>query len=95
MQEYLLKCNYRDVIVYFSGEKIRNNLGNWQTRQNLNPENLTGKSFYQIKDEAMAKACDCGFFFWDGKSKGTKHNMNCLDEHNKQYIVVQNHITTL
>ena len=63
IQEFLLKCCYRNVIVYFSGDKARNNLGNWLTKQNLNPDNLTGKSFYQIKDKAMAKDCDCGLFF--------------------------------
>jgi hypothetical protein len=88
VQEYLLKHNYQKIIVYFSGEKVRNNLGSWHIKQHPNPENLTGKSFYQIKDKAMARDCDCGLFFWDGKSKGTKHNMDCLDALEKQYLIV-------
>ena len=29
VQQYLSEQNYQDVIVYFSGETIRNNIGNW------------------------------------------------------------------
>jgi len=70
VQEYLLQSGYPDVIVYFSGEKVRNNVGNWQVKQCLNPENLKGRSLYQLKDKAMADDCDCGLMFWDGKVKG-------------------------
>ena len=83
VQEYLSEQNYEDVIVYFSGEKVRNNKGNWNMKQCLNPENLTGRSFYQMKDKAMADDCDCGLMFWNGKSKGTKHNIVYLERLNK------------
>ena len=54
VQQYLAKQDYRSVIVYFSGKKLRNNIGNWQTKHIPNPENLTGRSQYQLKDKAMA-----------------------------------------
>jgi len=88
VQQILAEQGCRSVTVYFSGEKPRNNIGNWQTRQIHNPENLTGRSRYQLKDKAMADDCDCGLMFWDGKSKGTQYNMECLDRLNKDYFVV-------
>ena len=88
VQQILAERDYRSVIVYFSGEKVRNNIGNWQTKQIPNPDNLTGRSRYQLKDKAMADDCDCGLMFWDGKSKGNQHNIDCLDKLDKKYFVV-------
>ena len=87
VQQYLAEQNYRSVIVYFSGEKLRNNIGNWQTKQIPNPENLTGRNQYQLKDKAMADDCDSAVMFWDCKSKGTKQNMEYMDDIGKHYRV--------
>ncbi|MDL2291553.1 hypothetical protein LJB80_00190 [Bacteroides sp. OttesenSCG-928-F21] len=87
-QQYLLDKNYRHVVVYFSGEKIRHNIGNWYTKQCPNPENQTGRKLYQIKDKVMATDCDFGLMLWDGKSKGTKENMDNLDALGKRYLLV-------
>ena len=87
VQEYLFRCNYKNVTVYFSGEKARNNIGNWQTKQISNPENLEGRSRYQLKDKAMAYDCDSAIMFWDGKSKGTEHNIDYVDKLEKYYLV--------
>ena len=87
VQQILAECDYHSVIVYFTGEKPRNNLGNWQTRRICNPENLTGRSRFQLKDKAMAKDCDSGIMFWDGKSKGTQHNMDYMDKLGKYYLI--------
>ena len=88
VQQILVENNYQQVMVYFSGEKVRNNPGNWQTKQIPNPENLTGRSRYQLKDKAMADDCDSGIMFWDGKSKGTQHNMDYLNKLDKYHLVV-------
>ena len=90
VQQYLFEQNYQNVTVYFSGEKLRNNAGNWQTKQILNPENLTGRSRYQLKDTAMADECDYGIMFWDGKSKGTKNNIDYMEKLGKDYTVMKN-----
>jgi len=87
VQQILAEREYRQVIVYFSGEKPRNNIGNWQTKQIPNPENLTGRSRYQLKDKAMADDCDSGIMFWDGKSKGTKFNMDYMEKLGKYFLV--------
>jgi hypothetical protein len=86
VQQYLVKQNYPSVFVYFSGEKVRNNVGNWQTKHIPNPENLTGRDCYQLKDKEMADDCDSALMFWDGKSKGTQHNMDYLEKLGKYYL---------
>ncbi|MDH6344298.1 hypothetical protein M2480_003191 [Parabacteroides sp. PFB2-12] len=88
VQEYLCKNEYQDVVVYYSGENIRNNVGGWPTRQIPNPENLTGRLLYKLKDKAMGDDCDSALMFWDGKSKGTEQNMTYLDELDKYYLVI-------
>jgi hypothetical protein len=88
VQQYLSEKNYKNVIVYFSGKEIRNNIGNWQTRQIPNPENLSGRSRYQLKDKAMAEDSDCGMMFWDGKSKGTQANIDSMEKLGKYYLVL-------
>jgi len=88
VQQYLSEQNYQDVIVYFSGETIRNNIGNWQTKHIPNPENLTGRIRYQLKDKAMADDCDCGMMFWNFKSKGTQANIDYMETLGKYYLVL-------
>ena len=36
----------------------------------------TGRKFYEAKDVAMCNDCDCMIAIWDGKSKGTKRNID-------------------
>ena len=88
VQEYLLTCNYRHVIVYHLGEKVETNIGSWKTKQILNTENLTKKSLQRIKDKAMAEDCDSGLFFCNGESESTKHAMDCMDRLDKYYLVL-------
>ena len=88
VQQYLFEQNYQNVIVYFSGENVRHNIGNWQTKQIPNPDNLTGKPRYQLKDKAMADDCDCGMMFWDGKSKGTQDNIDYMEKLGKYYLAL-------
>ena len=88
VQEYLYQNDYRNVLVYYSGENIRNNVGNWQTKHILNPDNLTGRALYKLKDKAMGDDCDSALMFWDGKSKGTQQNIDYLEELDKYYLVL-------
>jgi len=88
VQEYLHRNEYQNVIVYYSGENIRNNIGNWQTEHILNPDNLMGRLLYKLKDKAMDDDCDSALMFWNGKSKGTQLNMEYLDELDKYYLAV-------
>jgi len=83
IQKYCSQRKYNNVIVYTSGERIRNNIGNWQTKQVTVDKNLKGFDFYTVKDEQMAKDADYGLMIWNGKSKGTFNNIINLIKYNK------------
>ena len=90
VQKYLIKKGYKNVIVYFAGDLIRNNIGNWQTINVPNNNNLKGRELYTIKDIRMAKEADYGLMIWDNKSKGTLSNIKEMKKYNKQFFVILN-----
>ncbi len=90
VQKYLIKKGYKNVIVYFAGDLIRNNIGNWQTINVPNNNNLKGRELYTIKDIRMAKEADYGLMIWDNKSKGTLSNIKEMKKYNKQFFVIFN-----
>jgi adenine-specific DNA-methyltransferase len=89
VQQYLSEHHYLSVIVYYAGgDTIRNNVGNWQTKQIGNENNLTGRRLYQLKDIAMAQDADCGLMIWDGKSPGTKANIENMTKFGKPITIL-------
>lgn len=47
-----------------------------------------GKSAGYIRNEIMVKAADEVLILWDGESKGTKHDIDLCEKHNKPYKVL-------
>ena len=92
VQNYLHRKEYQNVIVYYSGKEIRNNIGGWQTKYIPNPDYLTGRLLYKLKDKAMGDDCDSALMFWDGKSRGTQQNIEYLDELDKHYFVLTDNL---
>ena len=87
-QKYLLMKNYHHVIVYFAGDRIRNNIGNWQTK-NIKPSaREKGRELYTLKDKAMAHDADYGLMIWDGQSQGTLNNIVTMKAENKKFFVI-------
>ena len=82
IQKYLFKKNYQNVFVYYAGKTIRNNVGQWQTKNIYALHNEKGRNLYTLKDEQMANDTDYGLMIWDGESKGIMKNLN------KQFFVV-------
>ena len=70
VQEYLRRSNYLNVTVYFSlwggGGKPRNTTG-YET------VGVTGS--YVDRDIAMCSVCNYGLALWDGRSHGTRDNI--------------------
>jgi hypothetical protein len=91
VQQYLFERNYQSVVVYYVGNRIRNNIGNWQTKRISNDNNLTVKSMYQLKDVAMAQDADYGLAIWDGRSRGTKFNIENITKLNKKMTILCPH----
>lgn len=85
IQEYLKQKSYPNVCVYYAGNKIRNN---WQMVNIVS--NLTGRALYTQKDKKMAQDSDYGMMIWDGKSKGTRANIDEMCKYGKHFYVIQN-----
>jgi hypothetical protein len=68
VQEFLVQQQYVKVCVYFAYAKARNNVGSFKTR--------SGYSSYIERDKAMCQAADYGLAIWDGKSGGTRANID-------------------
>jgi len=91
VQKYLFEKKYGNVIVYFAGEKARNNIGGWGTKAiTEGVANKSGRDLYTVKDKAMAKDSDYGLMIWDGKSKGTLNNIKEMKKKKKRFYVVSN-----
>lgn len=79
-QAYLADNDYREVIVYCTAGKCRNNVGNWPVNAIEYNGKGRGREFYTAKDDAMLHDADYGLFAWDGKSKGTLRNVRKMAE---------------
>lgn len=71
VQEYLRQSNYLNVKVYFplwaGGGKPRNTTGY---------ETVGVEGSYVDRDKMMCSVCDYGLALWDGRSRGTRDNID-------------------
>lgn len=91
VQKYLESKGYRNVTIYCSGITPRNNfVTNAKVRSCAeNAKDLTGSAFHYVKDIQMANDCDQAIMIWDGKSKGTAENLNCIKEMGKPFVLIR------
>jgi len=68
VQHFCNEKNYRNVKVYATKGKARNNIGNWDVHNVDVPKNLKGFDFYAAKDYEMAKDADYELMIWNGIS---------------------------
>lgn len=87
VQKYIYDKKYEDVIVYYAGNDIRNNVGNWNVR-NVESDKSKGRELYTLKDIEMANDADYGLMIWDGESEGTLKNINMMKNKNKKFFVI-------
>ena len=83
VQEYLITKNYKDVTIYTSMKRARNNKGKWKVNS-VDPKGKTGREKHTVKDEKMSEDADFGLMIWDGKSQGTLNNVINLINKNKK-----------
>jgi len=74
VQQYFADRDYRNVTVFCMGT-CRNNVGNWEVRRIKSDSSRKDFGYYATKDIAMAREAKCGVMLWDGRSKGTLHNI--------------------
>ncbi|MGL6023894.1 MAG: hypothetical protein ACRC0F_04695 [Cetobacterium sp.] len=84
VQKYFKSKEYKNVKIYCTNNKARNNFGNWEVINAFAKENETGRAFYTVKDKKMALDSDIGFMIWNGESEGTLNNMINLLVSNKK-----------
>ena len=87
VQSYLCEHEYDNVTVFHSGEKCRNNVGNWHAVQVEPPTKRRDYNYYAAKDKRMADEADYGLVIWDGKSRGTRHQIQRLLSQEKKVFV--------
>jgi hypothetical protein len=88
IQKHLLEKRYHNIRVYFAGGRVRNNVGNWVTKQIPPPSNEKGRALYTLKDKAMAHDADYGLMIWDGESQGTLNNILAMKTEKKKFSVI-------
>jgi hypothetical protein len=86
-QEFLKEAGHKNVTVYYSGNRCRNNIGNWPGVPVPTPPSVTGRDFYAVKDKAMAEVANFGLFIWDGRSKGTLQDIRTMISMKKKVFV--------
>ncbi len=74
IQKYLESKQTKSVVVYCSGEKPRNNIGQWLTEKIHTTVTPGTRAFFTAKDIRMAEDCDYGLMVWDAQSTGTLNN---------------------
>ncbi len=90
IQSYLLEHGAANTIVYCSGPKPRNNVGDWPVRRVDSNHSPGSRAFFTAKDVEMAKAADYGLMIWDAKSTGTLRNIIELLSRKKKSLVFVN-----
>jgi hypothetical protein len=87
IQLALFRMNSEQVVIYCSGTKPRNNLGNWPIKNVVSRGRPGTRSFFIAKDVEMAKVADYGLMIWDGRSTGTLSNVIELMKRRKKCVV--------
>ena len=90
VQLFLKELKYNNLIVYYAGQTIRHNYGNWPTINLIASNNEKGRELFTIKDIQMSLDADFGLMIWDQKSKGTLNNIRLMKAQNKPFIVISN-----
>lgn len=75
IQQFLLNEAYENVTVFCTGDKPRNNIGNWRVHHVKTYHKPGSRAYFTAKDVALADAADAGLMIWDAKSTGTLSNM--------------------
>lgn len=87
VQSFLHESGYRQVEIFSSGGRCRNNVGAWPVRAVAVAKGVAGRDFYTAKDRKMAAEADFGMVLWDGKSPGSLENIVELANQEKPVLV--------
>lgn len=87
MQKFLAGNGYKNVAVYYSGERVRVNLGGWNEKRIFANRYDKGYDLFKRKDEQMSADCDEAFMILRGETRGTMANIERTCKANKACAV--------
>jgi hypothetical protein len=90
VQKELYQQGARDVTVYCTSDKPRNNIGSWEVRRVSSSSEPGTRAFFTAKDLQMAEDADFGLMLWDAASTGTLSNVFELIKSGKKCVVFVN-----
>ena len=83
MQKFLAVNGYKNVTVYYSGERVRVNLGDWNGKRIFANRYDKGYDLFKRKDEQMTADCDAAFMILRGETRETIVNVERTCNANK------------
>lgn len=87
MQKFLAENGYKNVVVYYSGDRARVNIGSWEEKKIGANKFDKGYELYKRKDEQMTADADEGFMLLKGATRGTIANIERLAALKKDCLV--------
>lgn len=90
VQQILANIKYKNVKVYCTGNRPRNNIGKWDSMPVYSDHKPKTRLYFTAKDIKMATDCDFGLMVWDSKSTGTLSNVYELLKNKKTSVVFVN-----
>ena len=90
IQAELVEQSASNVTVFCTGDKPRNNLGDWSVHQVRSSAQPGTRAFFTAKDIEMAKRAEFGLMLWDAASTGTLSNVFELLSQGKKSVVFVN-----
>lgn len=90
IQTELARLEARSVTVFCTGEKPRNNVGEWEVERVDSLAEPGSRAYFTAKDVEMASRADFGLMLWDAASTGTLTNVFELLARGKKTVVFLN-----
>jgi len=90
VQNHLFNHGTSRTTVFCSGNRPRNNIGNWPVHTVITGHAEGSRAFFTAKDIRMAEVADIGLMIWDTKSTGTLNNIIELLTRKKKTVVFVN-----
>ena len=87
MQKFLAENGYKNVVVYYSGDRVRINVGGWEEKKIEANTFDKGYELYKRKDEQMSADSDEGFMILRSETRGTMANIERLAALKKDCLV--------
>lgn len=94
VQSFLAQSKYKNVTVYATNGKVRNNVGNWEIKNITSNYKEGTRDYYTEKDIAMSNDSDYAFVIWDGVSKGSYNNIVRMIRLHKIAVVYEYKVET-